>query len=100
MINCKYIVCSRRCIVVTIDWASYGVDVDVDVDVATPCQLLRTNLIYFAVLSDDVSKLRSEFRVLMVITISALKTMFCPSLSPVVCTTVHVLFTLFVFACA
>ena len=28
-INCKYMACSRRCIVVTIDGASYDVDVDV-----------------------------------------------------------------------
>ena len=32
LINCKYMVCSRRCIVVTIDGASYDVDVD-DVDI-------------------------------------------------------------------
>jgi hypothetical protein len=31
LIHCKYMVCSRRCIVVTIDGASYDVDVDVDV---------------------------------------------------------------------
>jgi hypothetical protein len=30
LINCKYMVCSRRCIVVTIDGALYNVDVDVD----------------------------------------------------------------------
>jgi len=29
MINCKYMVCSQRCIVVTIDGALYNVDVDV-----------------------------------------------------------------------
>jgi hypothetical protein len=28
LINCKYMVCSRRCIVVTIDGASYDVDVE------------------------------------------------------------------------
>ena len=28
LINCEYMVCSRRCIVVTIDGASYDVDVD------------------------------------------------------------------------
>ena len=32
LINCKYMVCSRRCIVVTIDGASYDVDVDLSVD--------------------------------------------------------------------
>ena len=30
LIHCKYMVCSRRCIVVTIDGASYDVDVDVN----------------------------------------------------------------------
>ena len=30
LIKCKYMVCSRGCIVVTIDGASYDVDVDVD----------------------------------------------------------------------
>jgi hypothetical protein len=28
LINCKYMVCSRRCIAVTIDGASYDVDVE------------------------------------------------------------------------
>jgi hypothetical protein len=39
LINCKYMVCSRRCIVVTIDGASYDVDVDNKV-----CQWLATGL--------------------------------------------------------
>jgi hypothetical protein len=37
LINCKYIVCSRRCIVVTIDGASY----DVDVVIKLPGQVVR-----------------------------------------------------------
>jgi hypothetical protein len=46
------------------------------------------------VLCNDVS-VRSEFRVVMSVTISALKTMFGSSLPPVVCR--NVLFTLIVF---
>jgi len=37
LINCKYIVCSRRCIVVTIDGGLHNVDVDVD-DITSWCQ--------------------------------------------------------------
>ena len=43
--------------------------------------------------------LRSEFCVVMSVTISTKKTMFGSSLLPVVCKRVNVLFTLFVFAC-
>ena len=43
--------------------------------------------------------LRSEFRVMMSIMISAYKTMFSSSLPPVVCVRAHVLFTLFVLVC-
>ena len=43
--------------------------------------------------------LRSEFRVVMSVTISIKKTMFGLSFPPVVCWSVHVLFTLFVFVC-
>ena len=49
-------------------------------------------------LCNDVS-VRSEFRVVMSVTISALKTMFGSSLPPVVCRRAHVLFTLIVFVC-
>jgi hypothetical protein len=46
------------------------------------------------------SSLRSEFPVVMSVTISAKKkTMFGSSLPLVVCRRVHVLFTLFVFVC-
>jgi len=45
------------------------------------------------------SSLRSEFPVVMSVTISAKKTMFGSSLPIVVCRRVHVLFTLFVFVC-
>ena len=43
--------------------------------------------------------LRSEFRVMMSVTISARKTVFGSSLPPVVCKITNVLFTLFVFIC-
>jgi hypothetical protein len=42
--------------------------------------------------------IRSEFRVMQSVMISAYTTMFCSSLPPVVCMRDHVLFTLFVFA--
>ena len=51
------------------------------------------HLFYIFVLSYYVS-LRSEFRVVMYVTI------FGSSLSPVVCRRAHVLFMLFVFGCA
>ena len=55
---------------------------------------------FFLALSHYLS-LRSDFGVVMSVTISATtKKTFISSLSPVVCRSDHVLFTLFVFACA
>ena len=53
------------------------------------------HLFCFLLLSYYVS-LHSEFRVVMSVTISVKKMMFCSSLPPVVCRRAHVFFTLFV----
>jgi hypothetical protein len=61
--------------------------------------VLCLSIVISNVLSYHMS-LRSEFHIVMSVTMFRMKTMFSSSLPPVVCSRDHVLFTLFVIVCA